>query len=164
MEEKKLEAYRNLLQQARATLGKAENKLESVLKGAIDKVEEQGSGLAELGREELERIAGYLRRDLVDAALYMQKFGSDFKQWLSFETSQAEMVLFDDFLKVADSTRVELEKIALDADLQTWKTGEIIGVGALRCTGCGEILHFDKPGHIPPCPKCHGTQYHKFWE
>lgn len=164
MDEKKLTAYRKFLNQARETLEKAEERLEPVLEGIVDKAGEQGSELAELGREELERIADYLKRDLKDAAAYMNKFGKEFKQWLNFEVIQAEDILFNDFLQVADRTRVELEKIALDADLQIWKTGEIIGVGALRCTGCGEILHFDKPGHIPPCPKCHGTQYHKFWE
>lgn len=164
MEEKKLNAYRNILKQTREGMEKVGQRLEPVLANAVDKVGEQGSEWAELGREELHRIADYLRRDLLDASLYMQKFGDDFKQWLGFEVSQAEMVMLDDFLKVADQTIIELDKINFDAGLQTWKSGEIIGVGTLRCTGCGEILHFTKPGHIPPCPKCHGSTFHKFWQ
>ncbi len=40
-------------------------------------------------------------------------------------------------------------------------TGEIIGAGTLVCDQCGEKLHFHKAGKIPPCPKCHGTTFHR---
>ncbi|MCK5669240.1 MAG: hypothetical protein KAI15_09155, partial [Gammaproteobacteria bacterium] len=40
-------------------------------------------------------------------------------------------------------------------------TGEIAGFGTLVCDECGEKLHFHKSGHIPPCPKCHKTSFHR---
>lgn len=29
------------------------------------------------------------------------------------------------------------------------------------CDKCNAFLHFHKPGHIPPCAKCHGTHFHR---
>ena len=40
-------------------------------------------------------------------------------------------------------------------------TGEVTGAGTLVCDKCGEKLHFHKAGKIPPCPKCHATQFHR---
>ncbi|MDH5595020.1 MAG: zinc ribbon-containing protein, partial [Gammaproteobacteria bacterium] len=42
-----------------------------------------------------------------------------------------------------------------------WHTGEVVGVGTLRCKACGELLHFHATGHIPPCPKCQKTVFNR---
>ena len=40
-----------------------------------------------------------------------------------------------------------------------YHTGEISGPGTLLCVACGTELHLHKTGRIPPCPKCHATQF-----
>ncbi|PCI18096.1 MAG: hypothetical protein COB62_07115, partial [Piscirickettsiaceae bacterium] len=31
--------------------------------------------------------------------------------------------------------------------------------GTLECIACKQTLNFKKTGHIPPCPKCHKTEF-----
>ncbi len=40
-------------------------------------------------------------------------------------------------------------------------TGEVTGPGTLTCMKCEEEIEMDDPGHIPPCWKCHGTEFLK---
>jgi Zn finger protein HypA/HybF involved in hydrogenase expression len=51
--------------------------------------------------------------------------------------------------------------LKMQAELAEYHSGEIIGLGTLACDKCGEKLHFHNPGRIPPCPKCHGTHFHR---
>ena len=43
----------------------------------------------------------------------------------------------------------------------TYKTGEIAGAGTLECKECGQILRYEKPTRIPPCPKCRNTLFRR---
>jgi Zn finger protein HypA/HybF involved in hydrogenase expression len=39
-------------------------------------------------------------------------------------------------------------------------TGEKPGRGAYTCTTCGQVVVLDDTSDtLPPCPKCHGTDY-----
>ena len=47
-----------------------------------------------------------------------------------------------------------------DNDMPT--TGERPGIGKYKCTNCGEIVKLDdNTDTLPPCPKCHKTNYIK---
>ena len=61
-----------------------------------------------------------------------------------------EIVFVDDGSK--DDSLQEILKLKEQAP--EYRTGEITGPGTLLCSECGEQLHFHRPGHIPPCPKC----------
>jgi len=41
------------------------------------------------------------------------------------------------------------------------RSGEITSAGTLTCVACEHELHFKKTGRVPPCPKCHATQFRK---
>ena len=41
------------------------------------------------------------------------------------------------------------------------RSGEITSAGTLTCKSCGHEMHFKKSGRIPPCPKCHKTEFRK---
>jgi len=41
------------------------------------------------------------------------------------------------------------------------RSGEITAAGSLKCKSCGYVMHFKKTGRIPPCPKCHKTDFKK---
>ncbi|MGW8229347.1 MAG: zinc ribbon-containing protein, partial [Gammaproteobacteria bacterium] len=43
----------------------------------------------------------------------------------------------------------------------TYNTGEMTSAGTLTCQVCGQKIHLKETGHIPPCPKCNGTLFHK---
>lgn len=154
--EKMVKAYETMLARVSEFSGKAA----PALKDAIDQARETAVELGELSREEADKVAAYIERDMKDAADFLVETGQDFREWFKFDVQLIEAKLFDMFASIADKTSLELRELAERAKRATvLKTGEITGPGTLECVSCGEQLHFDKAGHIPPCPKCHATEY-----
>ena len=132
-----------------------------VLSSAVEKAVE----LEELTREEADRIAEYLVRDVKDASRFMADTGEEFRDWLRFDVDLVEDRMLDLFSRIADKTT--LQQMAFFQDLEKlseYHTGEITGIGTLRCKQCGEILHFHHTARIPPCPKCRATLYNRVEE
>ena len=158
MDSKLTVAYNLMLERARIVMAQAG-------KGAahgIDAAMEKASELGELTREEAEEVAGYVRRDLHDAAEFINDSGSELRDWLRFDLDVVEQSLAGMFAQMVDHTKLELDKLEQRANaVGEWHTGEIVGIGTLECKGCGEHLHFHHTGHIPPCPKCRGTTYRR---
>lgn len=148
-------AYDAMLARVRDLMQQAQPHLSHALDTAQDKAVE----LDELTREEADRIAGYLRRDIEDAASYIGEHGEEFKDWLRIDLQLIEQHVFEQFSHLVDQTRLQLDLLAIDAAASTWHTGEITGIGTLQCEHCDELLHFSKTGRIPPCPRCAGTVY-----
>jgi len=155
------EAYEMLLEKTIKEAETAREKSGPVLHKLIDEVAQKSSAVNELAGEEAEKIGQYLKRDLVDAATYLQKTGKALKDWLGFDLNYLEDRLRDNFAQAADQTTIELLKLKQAANAAGYRTGEITGPGTLLCDQCGEVLHFHKAGHIPPCPKCQGSQFHR---
>lgn len=132
------------------------------LKERLDQAVEQLTALGEVTQEEAEHVAEYVRRDLHEAADFLTASGKSLKDLIQFDLEFAESKIAEMFAQMADTTRMELDRLAERArQVGEWHTGEITGIGTLQCKACGEQLHFEKTGHIPPCPKCHGTVYKK---
>ncbi len=131
------------------------------LQEAIDSAREKAVELGELTAEEAQDIGNYLRRDITDIANYMSSDeAEDLKSWFRFDVNLIETQLLDLLFSVADKTR--LDRLNFEDEVQRgneYHTGEITGPGTLVCDACGEKIHFNKTGHIPPCPKCHATIY-----
>ena len=153
---KLIEAYNKLLHRIADSVSEAGDKLKPNLQEKL----EQAAELEELGREEIDTISGYLRRDVEAAAQWMADNGDELTDWLRFDVEQVEARALEAFTQLADQTTVELKQLEQRATaIGEWHTGEIVGIGTLVCTGCGEELHFHATGHIPPCPKCHGSVF-----
>ena len=153
-------AYEKMLERVDEAFEKAQETTLPALKENIEHAREKAVELGELTREEAEKIAGYLERDMKDAGEFLAESGEEFRNWMRFDLELIEDRLLEMFVSVADQTRVELSKLAEQArQATTYHTGEITGPGTLVCSGCGKELHFKKTGHIPPCGKCHGTEY-----
>jgi len=156
------EAYELMLERAMTDYRKAREKAGPVLHEFIDKARDTAIELGELTAEEADKLAGYLKRDLASAADHLAEAGDELKEWLGFEAELVKAEIFDLFLKAADRTTLELQKMKEQAEQALhYSTGEITGPGTLVCEQCGEKLHFHKPGHIPPCPKCHATRFRR---
>lgn len=154
------EAYERMLERAMRDYREVKHKTAPVLHQMIDAARDKAVELEELSREEADKVAKYLKRDLTDAAEYLQESGEEFRDWLGFEVLLLEEKLGDLFMQAADKTTLELlqlrENLARTAEFHT---GEVSGPGTLVCSECGENLVFHKPGKIPPCPKCHATVF-----
>lgn len=150
-----VEAYETMLERIHA-MGERTG---PAIGNAIDQARETAVELGELSREEAEKIASYIERDIHDAARFVVETGEDFRNWFRFDVQLVETHLFNLFASVADQTSLELQKLAERARHAPLRTGEVTGPGTLECQRCGEQLHFRKAGRIPPCPKCRETEF-----
>lgn len=159
--DKLIHGYNRMMERVRAALEKVEHETPPRLRQAIEYAKEKAVELEELTLEEAERIGDYLRRDMEDAAEYLaSEEVEDLKAWFRFDVERIEEQLLEMFLSVADRARLDMldleEKLE---EAQEYHTGEITGPGTLVCINCGEVLHFHKTSHIPPCPKCHESKF-----
>ncbi len=154
--------YTKLLKNAINKVNKFKQESGPALHKAIDLVSNEYVEAEELSIDEAQQLASSLKRDLIATAHHMKNNATDLKSWLDFDIAMIEETLLSAFLDAADKTTVELSQLQTEAMSAEYKTGEIIGISTLRCDNCGERLHFHKPGHIPPCPKCKHTRFHRF--
>ncbi|HDP88815.1 MAG TPA: hypothetical protein ENN42_02510 [Thioalkalivibrio sp.] len=159
-EEQRLDLYHRMMERVKHTLEEAEEKTRPRIEHALETAREKTVELGETTREEAEEIASYIRRDLSEIGEYLHDSGEDIGTWFHMDLELIEANLLDLITSVADKTRVELAEIAARAKVANiYQTGEITGPGTLTCSECGEELHFQKAGHVPPCPKCHATTF-----
>ena len=154
---KLIDMYNNVLHRVYDSVVNASDKL----KPGLEKRLEEAAALEELGREEIDTISGYIKRDVEAAAQWLaENEDSELAEWLRFDIQQVEDRALEAFSQLADQTTLELKQLEQRANaVGEWHTGEIVGIGSLTCIDCGEELHFHATGHIPPCPKCHGTRF-----
>ena len=160
--QKLVQAYNRMMERVKAGIEEAEEQAIPKLRENIDKAAELAVELEELTVEEAQKIAMYLRRDLHDAGQYLAESGEELGGWLRFDIGQIEDRLLEVISRVADKTRVEIA--ALQHELEQdppHHSGEITGPGTLYCSDCGQAVHFHQTGHIPPCPKCHGSNFRR---
>lgn len=132
------------------------------LQQTLDRARARAVELGELSREEARIVGEFVWRDMTDAGSYLARTGRSLRDWLQFDLELVEARFMDMLMSVADQTRLEWE--AFDRDQpppNAYRTGEITAAGTLVCDACGESMRFKRPGHIPPCPKCHATQFQR---
>ena len=157
-------AYEKMLERMHEAVEKAENQV-PVFKKNLDLAREKAVELGELTREEADKVASYVERDMHDAAVYLAETGQQLKDWWRFDLQQVEERVLDMFANVADQTSIQLREMREELRrAEYYNTGEVTGPGTLTCRGCGKQMHFSKPGRIPPCPGCHGTEFRREME
>lgn len=141
---------------------------ESSLEKALSQSEQANTDLHQLlddvgdsSADETIKLKRSIKRDLLDAAHHLNETGKELKDWLGFDIALIKNELWQKFTEATDKTTLELRKLEQAAAHAEYHTGEIIGLGTLICDQCRAPLHFHKPGHIPPCAKCHGTHFHR---
>jgi hypothetical protein len=154
-------AYEAMYENAASSLHKLKDKDLPALHKILDQARDKAVKIDELTESDAAQLMQWLKRDLEHAFNYLAESGNEIKGWLGFETSKLENEFFYLLLQTADQTTVELQQFKENAQHPEYHTGEISGPGTLTCDECGEKLHFYKAGKIPPCPKCHGTVYHR---
>ncbi|HUW97776.1 MAG TPA: zinc ribbon-containing protein [Acidiferrobacter sp.] len=149
------DAYKELLEKA---LERA-RQTGTALHHAVSEIRAEAAAVGKAGEKEVVELERWVQRDLTDAASYLAQTGKDLKYWLGFDTVLIERAFWDMFSEAADKTATEQLKFKIQADAAGYHTGELVGLGTLVCDHCGQLLHFHKPGHIPPCPNCGGTHF-----
>jgi hypothetical protein len=155
-----VEAYEKMLERVGEGMDGASQRTVPALRHALERARATAVELGELTREEADRISSYLERDVKDAAEYLAETGDELATWFRFDLQLLEERLFELFARAADQTSLQLREWAEAARRATvYRTGEVTGQGSLACVQCGHELHFSRPGHIPPCPVCHGSEF-----
>jgi hypothetical protein len=155
-------AYERMLDRVKRRMEEMEHDAGPRLGRAIDEAQEKASELGELTREEAERLGGYLRRDLEEAATFLAEGGRELRDWLRFDVEVLERGLADLFKGAVDQTRVDLARFSTEANaFGEWHSGEMVTMGSFQCRSCGEVITMERPGHIPPCPRCRGGSYRR---
>jgi len=160
LEQKLVAAYDKMMTRINSIVTSAEQQALPTLQNNINKAKQQAIELKEISKDEAEKIATYLQRDIHHAAEYLEQSGETFATWFRFDIELIEARLLETFSNVADKTRLELAQLAEQANhAQQYHTGEIAGIGTLTCKQCDTEMHFKKTNRIPPCPKCHKTEF-----
>jgi len=160
--EKLVKAYNQMLETTKEIVDMTKREAPPAILDAIDKAKESLTDATDLTIEEMDKVSDYLKRDLHDAAEYIAEGERELADWLRIDVLYIEDRLLEMFSHMVDETALALEQIRQNAEAtNSWRTGEITGIGTLVCNECGEVLHFKKTGHIPPCPKCHHTEFRR---
>ena len=157
------EAYELLLEKTLAEAKQAKEKTGPALHRIIDQVKAKSGDFGKLAGDEKDKIADYLKRDLKDAARYVEETGKSLRDWLGFDEGEMEDKLMDLFSRAADQTTVELHNLKAAAGDLEYYAGELTGPGTLVCVQCGHRMKYTTPGHIVACDKCSGKHFKRDW-
>lgn len=163
--DKWIRAYERMVERVHAAIRHAgEGRLPSMQRH-FDEARDKAVELGELTREEADRIAAYVQRDVEDAAQFLERGSENLSSWLRFDLQLIEERLWEMFAQVADRTSLELAALREQANAPpatpAYHTGEITGPGTLQCASCAKRLHFHTTARIPPCPRCHRTAFER---
>ncbi|MDD4882235.1 MAG: hypothetical protein PHR30_10160 [Gallionellaceae bacterium] len=127
---------------------------------ALEKAREQLTALGEVSAERGEELKQYLSRDLDQTLADAQQLGEEAKERLN--PSRLGAGALASLAAVLAATGNALQSLSDKArGSLVYKTGEMTSAGTLTCQACGQKVHLKETGHVPPCPKCSGTQFDK---
>lgn len=127
---------------------------------ALENAREQLTSLGEFSAEQGTVLKDYLERDMEQTIEDAQKLGEEAKE--IFHPSRLGAGALASLAAVLEMTGNALDSLTRKTkEALTYKTGEITSAGSLTCQACGQKMQLKKTGHIPPCPKCSATLFHK---
>ena len=127
---------------------------------ALDVAKEQLSVAGEVSAEQADKFKDYLKRDLEQTQEDMKVLGDEAQKRLHPSRLGAGAVSVLSSLFQSASKGFEFLSEKTEKAL-TYHTGEVTSAGTLTCLKCEQTLKIEKTTHIPPCPKCHGTEFRK---
>ena len=124
---------------------------------AMDKAREQLTVAGKFTEEQGHKLKEFLENDFSRVAQEMKKGAQE-----KLNPSRLGAGALASMSKLLHKTGVALSSFGDKAeDALTCKSGEITSAGKLVCKACGYEINFKKTGRIPPCPKCHKTEFIK---
>jgi len=133
-----------------------ENTVE-VTKKAMEKARKKLTEAGQFTEEKGEKLKAFLEHDLTRLAQEMSK-GAKAK----LNPTRLGTGALASMSKLLHKTGLAISSFADKADASlACKSGEITSAGKLVCNDCGNAMNFKKTGRIPPCPKCHKTEFTK---
>jgi isocitrate dehydrogenase len=133
-----------------------ENTVE-IAKKAMEKARKKLTEAGQFTEEKGEKLKEFLENDLSRISQEMKKGAKE-----KFNPSRLGTGALASISKLLHKTGVALSSFGDKAEASlACKSGEITSAGKLVCNNCGNEMNFKKTGRVPPCPKCHKTQFTK---
>jgi hypothetical protein len=182
-QQEELSIYASLLQKVKGGLEGVTSVVDAeVLKGIIDKASAELKGVGEYSVDAVTKVTEHLKKDLSSSAgrlkPLLDTLGKGAEQaadavheaggaiWSHLATGTGGLlVVWRD--KAGGALSGLLGEVSgwsgslgqeIDTAL-TYRTGELTFGGRFECKACGSQMQLKKPGHLPPCPKCHKTAF-----
>lgn len=155
IEEKIPDGYHKILGHLKGVLDDLDRDTGPAIYHAIELAKERAIQLGELTQAQAMQISDYLKRDIVDIAHFMADAEISFQETLNVDLQYLEDKFLENFFAAADRAKIDLLKFNLNLmHKAVYSSGEIIGIGTLRCTACGKLAHFYDVAMIEPCVAC----------
>lgn len=155
-EEQDAKYYQKLISRTEELMASGRKTLDEAVKKAREEVTSAGN----YSREQSDKIATYVKRDLQHAVDYTSKTGKNIRQ--AVDPKRLAAGTHSLVSRILTSTADTLGQWAQKSEQQLeFKTGEMTGPGTLTCKNCQEEVHLTKTSRIPPCPQCHQTLFRK---
>ena len=115
---KMLGAYRQLLEQAKDTLWKAEFKSWDALKKAVWEFEREGAHLQALTQKQWQQVQQDVENDIDQLAEYLEDFNQGVDAFLEMDLPLIESYLEEKALSLSDPTDIMILRLRLNAAMQ----------------------------------------------
>jgi len=148
--------YEKLVASTERLLNAGRKNIDEVMTRAKDEL----SAADDFTREQAEKVSAFVERDLQHTIKHMNQAKISLKEAMNPNriAAGAQSV----FARILSSSADTLQEWADKSERSIqFKTGEVTSAGTLTCTSCGEDIHIQNTGRIPPCPKCHHTLFRK---
>jgi len=160
--EKLIKAFDHMVENVSQALHEAEEALEPTIDEMIHNAQSLAQDIHKLSQEESEKLAKALKRDIQKANKTLNQQKKELKDWLSFDLTLVEDRFIELVSRAADKSWLDFRDFESENKAaETYRTGEICSAGTLVCQNCTQTLNLSKTSHIPPCPKCHHTEFQR---
>jgi isocitrate dehydrogenase len=152
--------YDRFAERVREIFDAGQEKSREAMDKAMEAAREQLSAAGEFSAEQGEVFKRFMHRDLEQTARDMRAVSKEAKERLNpSRLGAGALSSMARLLEAAGSALQSLSRKAEDA--LRYNTGDITTAGTLTCARCGQEVQLKRTARIPPCPKCHGTEFRK---
>ncbi len=139
---------------------------EEALAPSVDEMVNNAQSIAHelftLTKKESERLGKALKRDIKSANKTLNQQRKELREWLSFDLTLVEDKFVELIAQAADKAWLDFRDFENEAiNASVYRTGEVCSAGTLCCSNCAQTMNLTKTTHIPPCPKCHHTEFYR---
>jgi len=151
------ELYEKMSKTLRSNLDRAGTLTEDVFERALKESQELALKMRDHYGDDIKKVSDFIRRDWYETIRYTRD-----QTWKNLDLERIQVGIMGVLSRMAQTAGSQLESFASRMQERlTYKTGEIAGAGTLECKECGQILRYEKPTRIPPCPKCRNTLFRR---
>jgi len=124
---------------------------------ALEKARQQLTAAGAFSEEQGQKLKGFMERDFAQLATSMR---DEARERLNpARLGAGALASISSLLHAASSALADAAGRAEKGLL--CRSGEVTSAGTLNCISCGHEIHLKKTGRVPPCPKCHATEFKK---